>query len=402
MTSKKRFIGIMSIILTVILGSLILTGASEKAFQNNLAPIAETLYYIMNYYYGSDNLDVNKVVDYGIDGLIKGLGDDFSYYYNQQAYEEQSIDTKGEYGGLGIEVTYDSEYKAIKVISPMYGTPAWKAGLKSGDLIIEVDGTPVKNISYMEAINMMRGEPGTKVKLTILRGEETLTFEITREKIHLIPVKYGFIESDIGRIGYVRLTKFNEPATKELEKVLKTVYEKGIVALIFDLRNNPGGLLDTAVDVASMFLDANKLIVTVKPKVGAEERYVSKGNNFPEVPLVLLVNEGSASASEIVTAALKENNRAIVIGKKTFGKGSVQRGFPLSNGGVAFLTIAHYQTPSGKDIHKVGIEPNIWITSDATENNHKQEVVEYTKTHISVNVDDPYIKEALKYLIENR
>lgn len=401
---KKNFIVITAVIISILVGTIILSGATtDKNFQDNLTPLAETLYYILNYYYEIDKADINKVIDYGIDGLVKGLGDDFSYYYNKDVYEEKEIENKGEYGGLGIEVTYDADSKAIKIISPMYGTPAWRAGLKAGDLIISVDGSSVQEMSYIEAVNRMRGEPGTKVKLTILRGEEVLEFEITREIIKITPVKYGFVETQIGRIGYVRLTQFNQPSSEKLEEALSKIYEKGVVALIFDLRDNPGGYLDSAIDVASMFLDAGKLVVTVEPRVGSIERYVSKGNDFPKVPITVLVNGGSASASEIVTGALKENNRAVVIGQKTFGKGSVQQGFPLSNGGVLFITIAHYKTPSGNDIHRVGIEPNIYVTQEATDNvAHEEEVVDYTKEITEVNLDDPYIKRAIQYFIEKR
>ena len=400
--NKKRFITIASLLVLVLIGSMILTGATDKEFQQKMTPLAETLYYILNYYYDIGNVDIDKVIDYGIDGLIKGLGDDFSYYYTKEVYEEQTIENQGEYGGLGIEVTYDSDYKAIKVISPMYGTPAWRAGIKAGDLIVQIDSTPVKNVSYIEAVNMMRGEPGTKVKLTILRGEEVLNFDLVREVIKIIPVKYGFIDSEIGRIGYVRLTRFNQPSATKLEEILKKIYDKGVVALIFDLRDNPGGYLDSAIEIGSMFLDAGQLIVTVEPRVGAVERYESKGNNFPKVPLVVLVNGGSASASEIITGAMKDNKRAVIIGQKTFGKGSVQSGFPLSNGGVAYITIAHYKTPSGKDIHKIGIEPDILVTEEATKVEHEEEVVDYTKEFTEVDVNDPYIKRALQYIIEKK
>ncbi|ABR30098.1 peptidase S41 [Thermosipho melanesiensis] len=400
--NKKNYIITSFILFGVFLTSIFLSGATEKTFQEHLTPLAETLYYILNYYYDMDNVDVNKVIDYGIDGLIKGLGDDFSYYYNVELFKEREIENKGEYGGLGIEVTYDPDARAIKIISPMYGTPAWKAGLKAGDLIISIDGTPVKDISYLDAVNMMRGEPGTIVKLTVLRNDEILEFKIKREIIKITPVKYGFVETEMGRIGYVRLTQFNQPSSKKLEEALQKIYDKGVTALIFDLRDNPGGYLDSAIDVASMFLESGKLIVTVEPRVGQVERYVSKGNNFQNVPVVILVNGGSASASEIVTGALKENNRAVIIGERTFGKGSVQQGFPLSNGGMVYITIAHYKTPSGNDIHKVGIEPNIFVTGDATKVEHERVVVDYTKEFTEVDTNDPYIKRALEYLLEGK
>ncbi|MGB9615377.1 MAG: S41 family peptidase, partial [Fervidobacterium sp.] len=200
------------------------------------------------------------------------------------------------------------------------------------------------------------------------------------------------------KVGYILLTKFNEPVPTELQRALRKLYDQNIQALILDLRNNPGGLLDVAIQVSNYFLDAGKVIVSVKDRNGKiTDRYISQGNNYPNVPMAVLINNGSASASEIVSAALKENGRATLIGQKTFGKGSVQRGFPLSNGGTVFLTIAHYLTPSGKDIHKVGIEPNV-VVQEATSTSRKVEAKVYTLTDIEVDKDDPVIKAALEKL----
>ncbi|WP_448375180.1 S41 family peptidase, partial [Fervidobacterium sp.] len=180
-------------------------------------------------------------------------------------------------------------------------------------------------------------------------------------------------------------------------------YDQKIDALILDLRNNPGGLLDVAINVANQFLDAGKIIVSVKDRDGKiTDRYISQGNNYPKVPIVVLINNGSASASEIVAGALKENNRAVLIGQKTFGKGSVQRGFPLSNGGTVFLTIAHYLTPSGKDIHKLGIEPNIKVEEIQDSSTRKVEAKVYTLTEIEVDQNDPVIKTALDYITKSK
>jgi carboxyl-terminal processing protease len=402
---RSIFKGILSYVflaIVVIASSMILSSASDKELLNYISPLYETLYRINYNYYDIKNVNFNKLIDSAIDGMIKGLGDDFSYYYPPSQMTEQQIEMEGQYGGLGIEVTYDSENKAVKVVSPMYGTPAWRAGLQPGDLIIGIDDQPVSEMEYMEAVNKMRGKPGTSVKLTIKRGNEIIEVTIVREIIQIIPVKSGITEYKNKKIGYVLLTKFNEPVPNELQKALRKLYDNQIDALILDLRNNPGGLLDVAIHVANQFLDAGNVIVSVKDRDGKiTERYISQGNNYPKVPMVVLINNGSASASEIVAAALKENKRAVLIGQKTFGKGSVQRGFPLSNGGTVFLTIAHYLTPSGKDIHKVGIEPNIKVeeTQGSTNTSRKLDAKTYTLTEIEVDQNDPVVKVALDYLV---
>jgi carboxyl-terminal processing protease len=402
---RSIFKGVLSYVflaIVVIASSMILSGASDKELLNYISPLYETLYRINYNYYDIKNVNFNKLIDSAIDGMIKGLGDDFSYYYPPSQMTEQQIEMEGQYGGLGIEVTYDSENKAVKVVSPMYGTPAWRAGLQPGDLIIGIDDQPVSEMEYMEAVNKMRGKPGTSVKLTIKRGNEIIEVTIVREIIQIIPVKSGITEYKNKKIGYVLLTKFNEPVPNELQKALRKLYDKQVDALILDLRNNPGGLLDVAIHVANQFLDPGNVIVSVKDRDGKiTERYISQGNNYPKVPMVVLINNGSASASEIVAAALKENKRAVLIGQKTFGKGSVQRGFPLSNGGTVFLTIAHYLTPSGKDIHKVGIEPNIKVeeTQGSTNTSRKLDAKTYTLTEIEVDQNDPVVKVALDYLV---
>lgn len=402
---RSIFKGILSYVflaIVVIASSMILSSASDKELLNYISPLYETLYRINYNYYDIKNVNFNKLIDSAIDGMIKGLGDDFSYYYPPSQMTEQQIEMEGQYGGLGIEVTYDSENKAVKVVSPMYGTPAWRAGLQPGDLIIGIDDQPVSEMEYMKAVNKMRGKPGTSVKLTIKRGNEIIEVTIVREIIQIIPVKSGITEYKNKKIGYVLLTKFNEPVPNELQKALRKLYDNQIDALILDLRNNPGGLLDVAIHVANQFLDPGNVIVSVKDRDGKiTERYISQGNNYPKVPMAVLINNGSASASEIVAAALKENKRAVLIGQKTFGKGSVQRGFPLSNGGTVFLTIAHYLTPSGKDIHKVGIEPNIKVeeTQGSTNTSRKLDAKTYTLTEIEVDQNDPVVKVALDYLV---
>ncbi|MCD6102926.1 MAG: S41 family peptidase [Thermotogaceae bacterium] len=398
---RKSFVFVTIIGVGVILISWLLSAATTTEEINEaLNPFFETLSYIVNAFYEKDDVEIDKVMDYAIDGLVKGLGDDFSYYYNAEESEEQALEMEGEYGGLGIEVTYDSQYRAVKIISPMYGTPAWRAGLKSGDIIVEIDGEPVSEMLYMEAVRKLRGQVGTTVNIKVVREGESdlLTFEIQREKIEIIPVKYTFIETTEGRVGYTKITRFANKTAEEMREALKAVFDKGVQGLILDMRDNPGGLLDAAIDVASCFVDSG-VIVKVKNAYGVEDVFESKGNNFPNVPVVVLVNGGSASASEIVTGALKDLGIAKIVGQKTFGKAAVQTGFPLSNGGVVYLTTAHYMTPSGKDIHRIGIEPDYYVEESASAD-HESEVIDYTKRTIELNMEDPYIVEGLKVLME--
>jgi len=399
---KKNSLGFIVILAAAVVAiSWLLSAAvTPKEVNTALEPFYQTLSYILNTYYEKDEIDLNKLMDYAIDGLVKGLGDDFSYYENPESTEEKQIELEGEYGGLGIEVTYDSEYKAIKVISPMYGTPAWRTGLKAGDRIVTIDDEPVSEMTYMEAVRKLRGQPGTTVRIKVLREnvESLLSFEIVREVIQIIPVKHAFIETSKGRIGYTLITRFGAKSSQEMAEALDDIFSKGIKGLIIDLRDNPGGYLNSAIEVASYFID-NGIIVKTKNAYGVEEVYESKGNNYPNIPMVVLVNGGSASAAEILTGALKDHQIARVVGTKTFGKGSVQTGFPLNNGGTLYLTTAHYMTPSGKDIHRIGIEPDVFV-EESTDVSHESVVIDYTKKIIDVNTEDPFIIKGLETLLE--
>lgn len=399
---KKNSLGFIVIlaVAVVAISWLLSAAVTPKEVNTALEPFYQTLSYILNTYYEKDEIDLNKLMDYAIDGLVKGLGDDFSYYENPESTEEKQIELEGEYGGLGIEVTYDSEYKAIKVISPMYGTPAWRTGLKAGDRIVTIDDEPVSEMTYMEAVRKLRGQPGTTVRIKVLREnvESLLSFEIVREVIQIIPVKHAFIETSKGRIGYTLITRFGAKTSQEMAEALDDIFSKGIKGLIIDLRDNPGGYLNSAIEVASYFID-NGIIVKTKNAYGVEEVYESKGNNYPNIPMVVLVNGGSASAAEILTGALKDHQIARVVGTKTFGKGSVQTGFPLNNGGTLYLTTAHYMTPSGKDIHRIGIEPDVFV-EESTDVSHESVVIDYTKKVIDVNTEDPFIIKGLETLLE--
>jgi carboxyl-terminal processing protease len=398
---RKNVFVVVAVGIVVLLTTWLLTGAvTPKDVDKALTPFYQTLSYILNAYYERDNINLNKLIDSAIDGLVKGLGDDFSYYEAAEEVEEKQIEMEGQYGGLGIEVTYDSEYKAVKVIAPMYGTPAWRAGLKPGDRIVSIDDQPVSEMQYMEAVRKLRGQPGTKVKIKVLREgvQELLTFEIVREVIQIVPVKYAYVETQKGRIGYIIITRFGAKTSQEMASALDEIFQKGVQGILLDLRNNPGGYLNSAIDVASYFVDKG-VIVKTRNAYGVEEVYESKGNKYPNVPVVILVNKGSASASEIVVGALRDHNVAKIVGQRTFGKGSVQTGFPLANGGTLYLTTARYMTPSGKDIHRRGIEPDV-VVEEESERPRETLVYDYTKKVVEVNLEDPFIAKGLEALLE--
>jgi len=398
---RKNVFVVVAVGIVVLLTTWLLTGAvTPKDVDKALTPFYQTLSYILNAYYERDNINLNKLIDSAIDGLVKGLGDDFSYYEAAEKVEEKQIEMEGQYGGLGIEVTYDSEYKAVKVIAPMYGTPAWRAGLKPGDRIVSIDDQPVSEMQFMDAVRKLRGQPGTKVKIKVLREgvQELLTFEIVREVIQIVPVKYAYVETQKGRIGYIMITRFGAKTSQEMASALDEIFQKGVQGILLDLRNNPGGYLNSAIDVASYFVDKG-VIVKTRNAYGVEEVYESKGNKYPNVPVVILVNRGSASASEIVAGALRDQNVAKIVGQRTFGKGSVQTGFPLANGGTLYLTTARYMTPSGEDIHRRGIEPDV-VVEEESERPRETLVYDYTKKVIEVNLEDPFIAKGLEALLE--
>ncbi|MFH1281524.1 MAG: S41 family peptidase [Candidatus Omnitrophota bacterium] len=313
-----------------------------------------------------------KDLIYGaLKGMLASL-DAHSQFMDPQAYEELKVDTQGKFGGLGIEITIKDGL--LTVITPIEDTPAWKAGIKANDRIIKINDSLTREITLTEAVKKMRGEPGGIVNLTILRESENklLDFKITRGIIKIKDIKYALILEK--EIGYIRLSEFRENTFSELNNALGLLNKQGMKALIIDLRNNPGGLLDVAVKVTGKFLGSNKLIAYTKgrprkdavhPRGGQEDRdleFFSESKNADsELPLAILINEGSASGSEIVAGALQDHKRAIIIGKKSFGKGSVQTVVPLRDGSALRLTTSHYFTPSGKIIHGKGITPDILV-----------------------------------------
>ncbi|MFA4984409.1 MAG: S41 family peptidase [Candidatus Omnitrophota bacterium] len=297
-------------------------------------------------------------------GALKGMAsslDPHSQFLDPDSYNELKIDTEGRFGGIGIEIT--TKDGILTVITPIEDTPAWKAGLKPGDGIVKINDELTRDMPLTEAVKRLRGRPGETVGITVLRDSEKklLEFKIVRAIIRIKDIKEARILDD--RIGYIRLAEFRETTPKDFDLALERLKKEGMTALILDLRNNPGGLLDVAVNITEKFIDDGKLIISTRgrtPSSNAEFFSHSK-KPIPDLPMVILINEGSASGSEIVAAALKDYNRAIILGTKSFGKGSVQTLIPLSGGSALRLTTARYFTPSGKQINNKGIEPDIVV-----------------------------------------
>ena len=307
-----------------------------------------------------DEIDQSESMDSAINGLLQSL-DPYSAYMSPEVFNEMQTETSGEFGGLGIEVSMEAG--VVKVISPIDDTPASKAGIKAGDYIVKIDNVQVQGKSLSEAVDLMRGPVGSGIDLTVRRRgvKKALAFNIVREIIQISSVKADLLEKNI---GYIRLTSFNENSGKQIEKEIKK-FEKdnNVKSYILDLRNNPGGLLSQAIKISDYFLD-NGEIVSTKSRKSSENRkwFAKKGDLTNGKTLLVLINYGSASASEIVAGALKDHKRAILLGESSYGKGSVQSIIPLKNDGAIRLTVAKYYLPSGKSISEVGVTPDIEIT----------------------------------------
>ena len=309
-----------------------------------------------------DEINQSDSMDSAINGLLQSL-DPYSGYMSPEIFNEMQTETSGEFGGLGIEVTMESG--VVKVISPIDDTPASKAGIKAGDYIVKINNTQVQGKSLSEAVELMRGPVGSSIDLTIRRrGEKkALTFNVTREIIQIKSVKAELLQKNI---GYIRLTSFNENSAGQIKKEInKFEKNKNLKAYILDLRNNPGGLLSQAIKISDFFLD-NGEIVSTKSRQQSENRkwFAKKGDLTKGKTLLVLINYGSASASEIVAGALKDHKRAILLGENSYGKGSVQSIIPLKNKGAIRLTVAKYYLPSGESISEVGVSPDIEIDED--------------------------------------
>ena len=300
-------------------------------------------------------------MDSAINGLLQSL-DPYSAYMSPKSFEGMRTDTKGEFGGLGIEIGMESG--VIKVISPIDDTPAAKIGIKAGDYIVRINGEQVQGKTLTEAVELMRGPIGSDIKLTIRRKNEkkALEFKIRRAVIEVKSVEAKII-GDKKKIGYLRLKSFNENSSEQLfNNINKFEKNKKLTGYILDLRNNPGGLLTQAIRITDFFLDEGEIVSTKGRRISETRRFFSKkGDNIDGKPLIVIINLGSASAAEIVSGALKDHKRATILGERSYGKGSVQSIIPLKNGGGLRLTISKYYLPSGKSISKVGVLPDILV-----------------------------------------
>ena len=308
-----------------------------------------------------DEIDQAEVMDSAINGVLQSL-DPYSAYMSPKSFEGMQTDTKGEFGGLGIEIGMESG--VVKVIAPIDDTPAAKAGIKAGDYIVRINNEQVQGKSLTEAVELMRGPVGTEINLTVRRRNEkkVLEFKIKRAVIEVKSVEAKII-GDEKEIGYLRLKSFNENSDKQLLSYINN-FEKNskLNGYILDLRNNPGGLLTQAINITDFFLDDGEIVSTKGRKINETRRFFSrKGDEISGKPLIVIINQGSASASEIVSGALKDHKRAIILGENTYGKGSVQSIIPLKNGGGIRLTISKYYLPSGKSISDVGVMPDIFV-----------------------------------------
>ena len=335
--------------------------ANKESIYDKIDLFSEVLDKVNNEYV--EEIDHSEAMDAAINGVLQSL-DPYSAYMSPEIFKEMLTETSGEFGGLGIEV--GMEFGVVKVISPIDNTPAEEAGVKAGDYIVKINDIQVQGKTLTEAVELMRGPVGSTIKITVRRRgvKKAIIFNITREIIKIESVKSKIIEDTV---GYIRLTSFNENSADQIKEKIKELRQnKKIEKYILDLRNNPGGLLSQAIKISDFFLN-NGEIVSTKSRKKKENRkwFARKGDIIDGETLIVLINYGSASAAEIVAGALKDHKRAILIGEKSFGKGSVQSVIPLNNKGAIRLTISKYYLPSGKSISEVGITPDIEIAESS-------------------------------------
>lgn len=365
----KRFTLTVSIMLLAFLCSGTASAKDKAKKQENKAEQSASVYKYLNVFSETlkraktdyvEEVSEDKLIEYAINGMLSSL-DPHSSYLDAETFKDMREQTKGEFGGLGIEVTLDNGW--IKVISPIDDTPAFKAGIQAGDYITHIDGTTVLGETLTQSVEKMRGPVKTKVKLTIRRkNKDPFDVTLTRDNIKIRSVK---TEEKDPSVGYIRISSFSESTTDDVKKAVEKIQKdnpEGLTGYVLDLRNNPGGLLDQAVSVADLFLEEGEIVSTRPRRAEEMQRYnATKGDITKNKPIVVLINEGSASAAEIVSGALQDHKRAVIVGMRSFGKGSVQTVIPVTGFGAIRLTTARYYTPSGRSIQAKGIQPDIEI-----------------------------------------
>jgi carboxyl-terminal processing protease len=359
---KKAFvIGSLLVVLTLSLGGTVASKSTDgSATYEQLRLFTEVLSIVQNQYV--DEVPPKDLIYSAIKGTLRGL-DPHSSFLDPESYKDMQVETSGSFGGLGIEITLKDDI--LTVVSPIEGTPAYRAGLATGDRIVKIDGLSTKDMQLSDAVKRMRGKPGTKVTISVVREgwTEPKDIDITREQIRVHSVREHMLDNSV---AYIKLRQFQEQTPHDLDQALDKAVKGGMKALVLDLRNNPGGLLTAAVEVSEKFVDDGKLVVYTEGRVRNQNMRFTAHSKKPlagvaGIPMVVLLNQGSASASEIVAGALQDWGRAMVVGTQSFGKGSVQTIIPLSDGSGLRLTTAKYFTPKGRSIHGKGITPDIVV-----------------------------------------
>ncbi|MCC0176274.1 S41 family peptidase [Waterburya agarophytonicola K14] len=417
MVTKKK--GLLLGTTAVALSTVAVTGAgihlsqSQALIQSGPKETVDEVWQIINHQYVDTSFNHNdwlkirqefvKDASYenqedaykAIRDMLGKLEDPYTRFMNPEEFQNMRIDTSGELTGVGIQIAKDEETDRLIVISPIEDTPASSVGILAQDLIVKIDGTDTTGMDVNDAVKLIRGERGSKVTLTIDRNGKESDYEIVREKIEIHPVRAQVRDTELGKIGYIRLTTFNEYAARDMQNAIEAQEKEGVVAYVMDLRSNPGGLLYSSINIARMWLDEGTIVSTVDRK-GISDKESAKNKALTDKPLVVLVNEGSASASEILSGALKDNKRATLLGTKTFGKGLVQSVRPLGDGSGLAVTIAKYLTPNGTDINKEGIPPDILVELDEEQ---LKELYGGDRSKLGTEAD-PQFAKALEILTE--
>ncbi|MEL6398500.1 MAG: carboxyl-terminal processing protease CtpC [Cyanobacteria bacterium J06626_4] len=326
--------------------------------------------------------------------MLELLEDPYTRFMDPQEFRNMQIDTSGELTGVGIQITQEEETDEIIVVAPIEDTPAFEAGLRSQDVIVEIDGQSTEGLELNDAVSLIRGPVGSDVTLTVRRDDELLDFNLQRARIEIHPVRYSIKEEPEGPIGYIRLTQFSSNASGEMQEAIESLEAENVVGYILDLRSNPGGLLYSSIEIARMWLDDGAIVSTVN-RQGIVDEEVANNRALTDKPLVVLVDGGSASASEILSGALQDNDRAQLVGTQTFGKGLVQSVRSLPDGSGVAITIAKYLTPSGRDINQQGIDPDILVELSEEERESLAENRDLIGT-----LEDPQYEQAQELLLQ--
>ncbi len=326
--------------------------------------------------------------------MLELLGDPYTRFMDPQEFRNMQIDTSGELTGIGIQISQEEDTNEIIVVAPIEDTPAFEAGLRSQDVIVTIDGESTEGMDLNDVVNRIRGPVGSEVSITVLRDDEPVDFTLTRARIEIHPVRYALKEGSIGPIGYIRLTQFSANAAAEMQDAIAALEADEVTGYILDLRSNPGGLLYSSIDIARMWFDEGGIVSTVN-RQGVIDEEAANNRALTDKPLVVLVDGGSASASEILSGALQDNERAQLVGTQTFGKGLVQSVRSLPDGSGIAITVAKYLTPNGRDINHEGIEPNVILELTEAE----RERIADDRTIIGT-LDDPQYARALELLTD--